>query len=73
MCLVAKRLQCAAKDCQTKFTPRIFTQIYCSQRCRNRMAQRRLTNRIKSSAPSSVAHRMVPSGPVAQTDRASDF
>jgi len=38
-----KRL-CAARDCAITFRPHIRTEVYCSQRCRNREAQRRARN-----------------------------
>jgi len=45
---MAKRLlRCAAPDCKNKFSPRVRTQIYCSQTCKNREAQRRLAKRQK--------------------------
>ena len=43
---MAKRLlKCAAPECKNKFAPRVRTQIYCSQTCKNREAQRRLAKR----------------------------
>lgn len=46
---MAKRLmKCAAPDCKEKFYPRVRTQLYHSQTCKNREAQRRLSKRQKT-------------------------
>lgn len=37
--------KCAAKDCQREYRPVRKTQLYCSHRCKNREAQRRLVKR----------------------------
>lgn len=47
---MVKRLECNARDCDRKFTPRVRTQLYCSVRCKNREAQKRLAKRLREAA-----------------------
>jgi hypothetical protein len=42
--------ECAARDCSTIFTPRIFTQKFCSPKCYNRESQRAYRERQKEQA-----------------------
>lgn len=43
--MVKRLVKCAADGCKEKFSPRVRTQVYCSQTCKNREAQRRYAQR----------------------------
>lgn len=57
---------CAASDCEVKFKPRKRSQLYCSLRCKNREAQRRLVRRAQGRrsqpGPLPTAKKPVPGG-----------
>jgi len=47
-----KKKQCAAPDCENKFTPKVAWQKYCSIQCLNRELQRRA--RVKAKKQETV-------------------